>query len=219
MIVHGTLLFDFDSTLINCESLDLFFKTTQHSPVLSAEVEEITRLGMEGKIDFATSLAKRLALLNSTAEELDEFAKQLINSITPGMPELITWAQQYFDVWIVSGGLTPLITPVADRLNIDKHHIKAVEILWHGQKIQPNPNNGFATNKIVGAQRCLATWKKNITIIGDGYTDFQLFESGIAQHFIAYCQHIRRHNVINATDYHAYQPKDIKQQLELLYGV
>ncbi|ODN41969.1 HAD-IB family phosphatase [Piscirickettsia litoralis] len=220
MTTHGTLLFDFDSTLISCESLDLFFKTNQNDPTVYKQIERITHLGMSGKISFTESLAKRLALLDTTSEALNHFATtQLICHITPNIPKLISWAQNYFDIWIVSGGLIPFILPIAEQLNINKSHIKAVEIKWHNQKIQPNNTNGFATDKVTGAKSCLSAWKKPVTIIGDGYTDFQLFQSGIAQNFIAYCQHIERPNIITTTEYKAYQPEDIKQQLELLYGV
>ncbi|AKP74183.1 Phosphoserine phosphatase [Piscirickettsia salmonis] len=216
---YGTLLFDFDSTLIRCESLDLFFKITQNNPTLSKQIEHITHLGMAGEISFAESLSQRLALLNTTPTALQHFAKTLINYITPNMPELIAWAHHYFDIWIVSGGLTPLILPVAEKLNIDKSHVKAINLQWHDQHLHADPENGFATDKITGAKQCLSLWQTPITIIGDGYTDFQLFEANIAHYFIAYCQHVERANVITQTRYRAYQPAEIKQQLELLYEI
>jgi len=55
-------VFDFDSTLMDGETIDEIAKITG----LEKEVAKITDLAMNGKLDFFMSLTKRVALLKGT---------------------------------------------------------------------------------------------------------------------------------------------------------
>ena len=52
-------VFDFDSTLMDGETLDIIAKETEYYK----EIKEITEKGMKGEIDFFESLISRVALL------------------------------------------------------------------------------------------------------------------------------------------------------------
>lgn len=53
------IIFDFDSTLIKKESLELILEPIlQKSPAKLKEIEYITNLGMQGDISFRDSLQK-----------------------------------------------------------------------------------------------------------------------------------------------------------------
>ena len=52
-------VFDFDSTLMDGETLDIIAKETEYYK----EIKEITEKGIKGEIDFFESLISRVALL------------------------------------------------------------------------------------------------------------------------------------------------------------
>lgn len=62
-------IFDFDSTIIKLESLDelarISLKANPQKADLLQKIEQTTRLGMEGKLTFPESLAKRLELFHT----------------------------------------------------------------------------------------------------------------------------------------------------------
>ncbi len=58
-------VFDFDSTLMDGETIDFLAKELN----LEAEVAKITELAMAGQLDFFDSLLKRVALLKGLEEK------------------------------------------------------------------------------------------------------------------------------------------------------
>ena len=60
-----TIFFDFDSTMISCESLDEIIKTKISDESLTIEkISKITQLGMNGQISFIESLQRRLEYIS-----------------------------------------------------------------------------------------------------------------------------------------------------------
>lgn len=62
-----------------------------------------------------------------------------------------------------------------------------------------NEANGFVESKLEGATRIKSKFDGTETlIVGDGYTDFKLYEQGIATDFVAYVEHAARDKVVEA---------------------
>ena len=40
-------------------------------------------------------------------------------------------------------------------------------------------------------------------MIGDGFTDYEVFENGTTEHFICYTENIERDKVVQLAEYHA----------------
>ncbi|WP_209373090.1 phosphoserine phosphatase SerB [Brevibacterium renqingii] len=108
------LVMDVDSTFINEEVIDLI---AAHAG-LGDQVAAITERAMAGQLDFAASLAERVALLAGLPETvLDDVRSQI--TLTPGAAELVAAVQTGGgQVALVSGGFAPIIAPVAARLGI-----------------------------------------------------------------------------------------------------
>ena len=67
-------VFDFDSTLMDGETLDIIAKETEYYK----EIKEITEKGMKGEIDFFESLISRVALLEGMKlKKVNEICKSL----------------------------------------------------------------------------------------------------------------------------------------------
>ena len=109
------VVLDVDSTLIQQEVIELL---AEHAGV-GPKVKEITDRAMNGEIDFAQALQKRVELLTGLSEKIiDEVRGQI--TLTPGARTLIrTLKKLHHKVGIVSGGFTEVITPIAQELGID----------------------------------------------------------------------------------------------------
>lgn len=108
------LVMDVDSTFINEEVIDLI---AVHAEV-GAQVADITERAMAGQLDFAASLAERVALLKGLpVSVLDEVRAQI--TLTQGARELVAAVQSGGGVVaLVSGGFTQIIAPVAEAMGI-----------------------------------------------------------------------------------------------------
>ena len=81
------VLFDFDSTLIDCESLDeILADLLVDRPAEAARVRAITDEGMEGRISYCESLRRRLAIAQPARGQVEAFGERAVRHVTPGPP-------------------------------------------------------------------------------------------------------------------------------------
>ena len=218
---NGTVIFDFDSTVIQIESLEeILLEKLKDRPADMETIKQLTDQGMNGDISFQESIQKRLRIAAPDLEDLDHFYHQhSTNILTTGLKALIHWLQdQNIDVYIISGGLYESILPYAKELNINKNHVHAVRLEWNSENkfAGINLNDPFSHSKAHGAQHIAQTWQRPSIIIGDGYTDYQLYENGYVDHFIAYTEHQKRDKVINLAEYIAEDCIELKKHLQEL---
>jgi phosphoserine phosphatase len=118
------IVMDVDSTLIQDEVIDLLAERAG----CAAAVAKVTEAAMHGELDFAASLAERVALLAGLdAAALDDVRQSL--RLTPGARTLIgTLARLGYKFGIVSGGFTQVIAPLAASLGIDYVSANTLEI-------------------------------------------------------------------------------------------
>jgi len=206
-----TFVFDFDSTLIKYESLEVMLQEVMaNDPKCQeklAQIEDLTKQGMNGEISFREGLEARLRIAEPTTKDIDNFVKKHCPAgFSPGAPELVRDLKAAGkEVLIISGGFKDLIVPFAKYLDISSNKVFAVEIEWDKdtgavKKLDPN-NNGFLESKVEGSRRVqqnvdgLQTANGPIAAIGDGYTDYQLYAQGIADTFVAFTQFAKREKV------------------------
>ena len=209
------IIFDFDSTLIKGESLEILLKPIlEANPEKLVEIEKITNMGMAGEIDFKTSLERRLAIAQPTKKAIDDFVAKFCPSVfTDGMVELITELHnQGHKVWIFSGGLADSIRPFAKYLNIPKENVYAVEVVWDSNDnfIKLDMSNGAVDSKVVAIEKIKNQFANTeVIIVGDGYTDYQVYEKGYADKFVAYIEHAKRANVLAKAKFVASNVKEL----------
>lgn len=123
------LVLDVDSTLIRQEVIELLAaRAGSHEQVMA-----ITERAMRGDIDFAASLAQRVATLKGLPTSVfHEVAAEV--EFTPGAHELVAAAHAAgWTVALVSGGFEEIVTSiaravsvslfVANRLEVDQGHL------------------------------------------------------------------------------------------------
>lgn len=202
------LIIDFDSTLVQIECLDeLFFLTLKGNPdkeKIMKDFSDITKLGMEGKISFGESLERRMLLVKAGKKELEDFIKLLHGRITESF-----WRNREYlnahakNIYIFSGGFRDYVDPIVIKLGLLTENVCANTYTFDGA----GNINGFdkenylaqTGGKIKQLEALHLTGKK--IVVGDGWTDYETKESGVADKFIAFTENAARKSVMERADY------------------
>jgi phosphoserine phosphatase len=111
----GILLMDMDSTVIQVECIDEIARLAD----IGEQVASVTELAMQGKLDFAESLHKRVACLAGIDECLLRGIRDRL-PLMPGITALLTeMKKRGWVVAIASGGFTYFADYLKDRLALD----------------------------------------------------------------------------------------------------
>ena len=127
------IVFDMDSTLINCEVIDELAREVN----MQNEVAEITESAMQGELDFGESLHQRLSLLKGAPSSI---LSKVLDAIdyNPGAKRLISKLQSLgYKTAIISGGFSFFTEHIKNSLSIDYAFANVLEI-----------SNGILTGKI-----------------------------------------------------------------------
>ena len=129
------VVMDADSTLLQDEVIDLLGEASGRAE----EVSAITRSAMEGEIDFAEALRRRVELLAGLpASVLDDVRAQL--RLAPGARTLVRTLQRLGYVpAVVSGGFVEVLAPLLAELDVTHFAANRLEIV-----------DGALTGRVVG---------------------------------------------------------------------
>ncbi len=177
-------VFDFDSTLMDGETIDLLAKANGSE----AEVREITKEAMAGKMDFYHSLKKRVATLKGMSlEKVKEVCENL--TYNKGAKELVAELKNRgYKVVVFSGGFDCGVSAGQRALGYDIHfsntlHYKDGILTGEvGGEMMFNYSKGRMLSKI---QTLLGVESKNTIVIGDGANDISMFK--YADKKVAFC--------------------------------
>ena len=201
------LIIDFDSTFVSVESLDELFKISlKYNPQknnIVQKIQEITDLGMDGKMSFAQSLNSRLNLLVANNNDINELINFLMTKISPSFLQNQTWLRQNaHKIYVVSGGFADYINPIVAHFGIPQSRVFANQFLYdyQGQIVGYDKNNFLAQDKGKCKQMQIIKPKGEIWAVGDGWTDYELRENGIATKFFGYTENKNRDKVIAVAD-------------------
>ena len=203
-----TLIIDFDSTFVAAESLDLLaycnLKHKKNGVDTIREINNITQLGMNGDISFQQSLQRRIALLDVHKKEFNAVIEQLKKKVSSSIRE----NKQFFkdnceNIYILSSGFKELIEPIANEYHIHSSHVYANTFRYDNAGAIIGFDSEYLLAKDAGkAELALQlALPKPCVIVGDGFNDFQVYETGAAQYFLAYTEHVHRPKISQlATD-------------------
>ena len=225
MIKNNTLFIDFDSTFIKVETLDILadivMKNDTDAQNKKKLISDITILAMSGDIDFQTALHKRLNILSFTKNDILKVIERLSQLIS----DSIIRNKKFFQVnatniWIISGGFKEIITPIVAEYGILPHHVIANSFIFNGDKIIGcDESQDLYKDK----GKIKAIHKLNINsqkiMIGDGYTDYEVFFNGEVNHFICYTENIIREKVSQLSTLHANSFDDVIEIMNNLSSV
>jgi D-3-phosphoglycerate dehydrogenase len=201
-------IIDFDSTFTQVEALDemakISLKNHPQKEEILKQIEDYTNLAMEGKLSFTESLAARVRLLNANQDHLKQLITRLKKKVSASFSRNAEFFRNHADeVLIVSGGFKEFITPVVSQYHIKKENIYANTFVTNedGQIIDYDHDNPLSEEG--GKVKLLQGMKLegNVYGIGDGYSDFQLRESGMIKKFFAFTENIARDSIVSRADH------------------
>ncbi len=201
-------IIDFDSTIIQTEGLDelaqIALKDNPKQVAILEQIKKITNLGMEGKIGFSQSLKQRLGLLKITTSHIESVTKVLKRKISPSILRNKKFFKKYeSQIYIISGGFKEYISPIATILGISENHILAnnFQINKKGIVTGINAKNPLSKNggKVIAVKNLKL--KGEVIVIGDGFTDLQIKNSGAAKLFYAFTENASRGAVLQNADH------------------
>jgi D-3-phosphoglycerate dehydrogenase len=194
-----TYIFDFDSTIINCESLDELARftlaNTPNKQAIIAQLEELTAAGMAGTMAFDESLRKRLQLFKATKADVLELTAYLQSCVTPSLLTYIDWmTEQRNQIYVISGGFEEYIKPIATSIGLLANHVYANRFTYDKSDNITGYDDSRLTSRAGGkvAQVRALALPHPIIVIGDGYTDYEIKAAGEAEQFWAFTEHIHR---------------------------
>lgn len=201
-------IIDFDSTFVQVEALDelskIVLNNRKDKEQIIRQIEEITKQGMEGKIPFEESLTRRLSLFRPNKTHLEKLIKKLKNKVTPSVRKNKLFFKTHTDsIYIISGGFKNYVIPVVEDFGIKESNILTNSFIFDnfGNVIGFDKNNPLSKSN--GKTKIVRDLKLNgiVSIIGDGYTDYQVKEQGAANKFFAFIENVKRESVICKADY------------------
>jgi D-3-phosphoglycerate dehydrogenase / 2-oxoglutarate reductase len=200
-------IFDFDSTLTQLETLEELARIALSGhPERTArlvELQRITDLGMAGNLSFNESLRRRLPLFQANRRHVDELIYQLQYVWTPSIQRHRAWFREQADrIYVVSGGFSDYIEPLASTLGIDADHIFANQLVYDAHKNIVGFNEDNPLSQSQGKAKVVASLKlrQPVIMIGDGYTDYEVRLLGAAEQFWAFTENVVRPRVVGLAD-------------------
>eukprot|EP01059_Diplonema_ambulator_P022706 TRINITY_DN38025_c0_g1_i1.p1 TRINITY_DN38025_c0_g1~~TRINITY_DN38025_c0_g1_i1.p1 ORF type:complete len:254 (+),score=87.84 TRINITY_DN38025_c0_g1_i1:49-762(+) len=201
--------FDVDSTVCVDEGIDEFAAHLGKKEAVAAW----TAKAMGGGVTFEEALAARLDIMRPTYSELQEFLAKNPPKLSPGIKELVSALQaKNVAVYLISGGFTQMVHPVADLLSIPRANVHANTFLFKNVPGKGNVGDydGFDTKAFTsrsgGKPACLKHLKeqykyKTLAMVGDGATDLEAKQPGAADVFIGYGGVQKRDVVVKNSDW------------------
>jgi len=177
-------IFDFDSTLMDGETIDFLAKELGFEDKVAA----ITAKAMAGELDFFDSLINRVKLLKGLEEnKVNKICQNL--PIINGAKEAVEMLKKSgFRVVCFSGGFRNATKPISKKLGIDADfsnylHAKNGKLTGLvGGEMMFSTSKGEMANRL---QKLLGISKDKTLVVGDGANDISMFKYGGVS--IAFC--------------------------------
>jgi phosphoserine phosphatase len=201
-------VFDFDSTLMDGETIDFLAAELG----LEEEVAAITRQAMEGRLDFFKSLQARVALLEGMSrKKVDEICGNL--PMMPGAAETVSGLKKLgYRVVCFSGGFRSATRPAAEKLGIDAdfanilHDDEGILTGRVGGEMMFGESKGWMITRLQGL---LGIDSNDTLVVGDGANDLSMFAHASVK--VAFCAK----DVLREAATHTVSEKDLTRVLEI----
>lgn len=201
-------IIDFDSTFTKVEGLDelaniaLTGSATQEKVV--SQIRSLTEQGMNGEITFSEALSRRIELLKANRSHIAKLVDFLHTQVSESFQRNEKFLREYADrILIVSGGFKEFIVPIVTSMGIKEANVYANTFVFDTEDniIGVDQDNMLAHAK--GKVKLLASLnlEGDIYAIGDGYTDYELRSSGLANRFYAFTENVEREKVTSKADH------------------
>ena len=173
------LLSDMDATIIENETLDDLVKISG----VEANIDETSKLAMEGKIDIKTTLSTRVNYLKGKPKLLIDQALEGIKFHSGSKVLIKTLNQKGYVTSLVTGGFAPISTFVGEKLgfqNIISNEFDFKDDCFTGEYVPITAGNNSKLNYLNKLTEEKNISKSQVVAIGDGANDLgMLINAGL----------------------------------------
>jgi D-3-phosphoglycerate dehydrogenase len=208
MKLNKYFVIDFDSTFTKVEAFDVLADISldghPDKESLKDKIKEITNQGMDGSLSFRESLEQRIALLSPNKKHLTQLVGILKDKVSESFKRNKDFFQQYANnIYIISNGFHAFIDPIVTEFGIKDENIFANRFLFdeQGNVIGFDKENPLSANNGKVEQLKRLNLPGDVYVIGDGYTDYEIKHSGLANKFYAFTENVGRENIIDKADH------------------
>ncbi|XP_063222240.1 phosphoserine phosphatase [Bacillus rossius redtenbacheri] len=205
--------FDVDSTVTQEEAIDELAKFCGRG----YEVSAITKEAMRGNLNFKQALTRRLDIIQPSMSQLREFIRTRPSKLSPGIKSLVdVLHRKCIPVYLVSGGIRGIITPVALELGVPLQNVFAnrLKFFLNGDyagfdETEPTCNSGGKAEVIRRLKE--KHGYSNLVLVGDGATDAEACPPADA--FIGYGGNVVREEVRAKAKWYVSNFKELQDAL------
>lgn len=203
------LVFDFDSTLIDGETIDFLASELN----IQNKMSKITDLAMSGKIDFFESIVERVSLLKGLHKI--KILKLIFKiPLMNGAKEIIyEFKKRDYKILCFSGGFRDITQPISKKLGIDAdfanilHYKNDMLTGKIGGEMMFNSSKGDMLQRV---QKILNVSIENTMVVGDGANDLSMFK--YAKTKIAFCAK----PILKESASHIIDKKDLREIAKII---
>lgn len=203
-----TLVIDFDSTFCRLEALDelaaLALADQPDGPERLTEIRALTEQAMAGELSFGEALLRRVTLLGAHRRHLSPLVAHLQANVSESIRRNKAFFLRFADrVRIVSSGFQEVIEPVVAEFGIPPENVFANQFTYDAT----GAITGFdATNPLAHDRGKINLLRAldlpgDVYVLGDGWTDYEIRQAGLADRFYAYTENVERPRVVEAADH------------------
>lgn len=201
-------IIDFDSTFTSVEALDVLGEIAldgnESKDDILDQIKLITDKGMDGTMSLKESIEERLQLVKANKDHLPILVKQLKKKVSKSFKRNKKFLKEHAEnVYIISNGFKEFIYPIVAKYGIKEENVHANTFIFNkrGRIIGFDTDSLLANNKGKPAQIKALNLEGEVYVIGDGYTDYEIKEQGLADKFYAFTENIDRPHVSLKADH------------------
>lgn len=201
-------IIDFDSTFTKVEAFDaladISLKDHPEKNAIKKQIEDLTNQGMDGSLSVRESLKQRLKLLSPNKSHLEQLVVVLRGLVSDSFKRNRTFFEENNGhVYIISNGFHAFIDPIVTEYGIKKENIFANRFHFNdkGEVIGFDEENPLSSNNGKVEQLKRLNLPGDVYVIGDGYTDYEIKHSGLANKFYAFTENVERDSILKRADH------------------
>ncbi|MGY6743643.1 MAG: phosphoglycerate dehydrogenase [Cecembia sp.] len=208
MASNKKFIIDFDSTFTQVEALDVLGEISLKNDPNKAEklqaIKDITDKGMDGSLNFRQSLEQRLEILEASKPQIEALVETLKSKVSKSFKRNKEFLEENAgDIIIISNGFRDFICPIVEEYGIKPENVFANDFIYDesGKIIDFNRENVLSKNGGKSETIKRLNLEGDIYVIGDGYTDYEIKASGLANKFYAFTENVARSKVTAKADH------------------